>query len=177
MTIVGLIHLIILAIPTLYLALRGSPKYYDFIVAVITGAALHWSYYNGECIISYFYKKIKNCDYKLGDTTTVEDAKVFNSYIIADILGITTVLSGAYMSYKLNYNVLLFFLIQYMGRKIDSGIIITFLSIFFLRTNKYLVPMFVLIIASSVIVKHKDQNCCLVGTQVQKDDLKSKPIK
>ena len=47
------------------------PKKYDlFYLFIILLLLIHWATFRGECILSYFEKKILNPEYKLGDDRT-----------------------------------------------------------------------------------------------------------
>jgi hypothetical protein len=172
--IISTFHWILLTLAPLYMLLGGPERYYDLLLALIVMMPIHWSFFNNECIISYFHKKANDHEYRLGDRHTIEDISAFNN-IPSGILSTATILIGLYMTMKLQYNVPLYFLINVLPRLFkDSTIvscIVPLMGFYFLRHNQYVVPLFILALASSFIVKYKDQNSCIVGTQVSDPDV------
>jgi len=177
--IISIFHWILIVLAPLYMLLGGPERYYDLVLALIIMIPLHWSFFNHECIMSYFHKKANDCYYKLGDRHTIEDISAFNN-IPAGIFSTATILVGLYITMKLQYNVPLYFLINVLPRLFKSSIIVSytipFIGLIFLINNQYVVPLFILAIASSCIVKYKDQNSCIVGTQVSDPEMESKQV-
>ncbi len=143
---------------------------------------MHWPFMNGECILGYFYKKQSDCDYKLGDTDISPDVRLCSN-IPGSILSLSSFLVGLYISVKLDYNVLLYVILT-IGPRLVKNLGISdpiffksfwtpILSIYFLKDNKYLLPGLVILLGSTLIVHHKDQNSCIVGTQVTEDEIES----
>jgi hypothetical protein len=177
--IISTFHWILLILSPLYMLLGGSERYYDLILALIVMIPIHWSFFNHECIISYFHKKANDCDYTLGTTHEIEDISAFNN-IPAGICSTATILIGLYITMKLHYSVPLYVLVNALPRLFKGNTLVSytmpFVGFYFLRHNQYVVPLFILAIASSCIVKHKDQNSCIVGTQVSDPGVESKHI-
>ena len=161
--IITFIHFLILSLPSLFLLCKGNIKYYDLIIAIFTFTAVHWLFFKNECIISYFYKKITKCSYKLGDNIEHSDINKFT--VLHFILSIFTMLSIFYMSNKLNYNVILLICILIFkllnNNNAITHILIFITSLFYLKNNKYFIPGLILTSASSLIVKYKDKNSCI----------------
>ena len=181
MNIIQIIHWLLMAFPTLYVLLKGSPMFYDFVLIFIIMVTVHWVFLKGECILGYLYKKQQDCDYKLGDISISTDVSAYNN-IPKIILQILTVFTGLYITHRLNYNSLLYIFI------IISTIIVknkhipalafssTILAIYFLKDNKYLISCLIALLGSTFIVHHKEQNSCIVGTQVKEEEPESMPL-
>ena len=72
MIIIGIIHLLLPVLLLLYTLF--APLQYDKVVLIILLLApLHWVLLEGECVLSYLYKKCKNQEYKLGDNIELND--------------------------------------------------------------------------------------------------------
>jgi hypothetical protein len=57
-------------------------KRYDYIFLTCAYLLLlHWTFFKGECIISYLYKKLQNNDYELGSELNNDDFQ----YVLGDI--------------------------------------------------------------------------------------------
>jgi hypothetical protein len=179
--IIPVFHVMLLVFPVLYVLFKGSPKYYDLILAYFIFISMHWSFFKNECILSYLKKKYDDCSYKLGDTHLATDLKFFNSYIHVRIFDIIKISVGLYLSIKLNYNTPLYVFAHILAIIPDPSkiikIIVNLSYIYFLKDNQYLVPGIILILGSSMIVKHKDKNSCIVGSQVPEEELEFKPLK
>lgn len=187
MNFTEVIHWLVTFLPTFYLLFKGSSKYYDLIIAVQLLTAFHWIFFKGECIISYFHKKMDDCSYKLGDSS--EPTDLLSNNFKKNILIISQIflfLTGLYMSKNLNYNILLYVIIQFIAvmpvmfridRSIFIDVLMNVLILVFLKDNQYLVPGLLLIVIGSCIVKYKDQNSCISGTQVPDDEIDFKPLK
>ena len=158
--------------PILYILFRGSVNYYEIIVAFYILTGIHWSFFNKECVISYFYKKIKDCSYKLGDTTTLDDmedispikSKNGKNIIMSWLITLFLTFPLYIMSKHLHYNIPLLIFIYFI-RPLYIQIpyvepVVNFLSIYFLKDNMYLFPGLLLIFFSSLVVKHYDQIPC-----------------
>ena len=101
--LIKLFHIIYLLFPTLYIVLGGSSKNYDLLLVLIVSVFMHWSFFRGECIMSYLEKKYEDPLYKLGhDKSSIlfEDNQIIDS-----ILMLTFVISGLYLTVKLKYNI------------------------------------------------------------------------
>jgi len=159
-----LFHWSLLSIPPLFLLLSGSPKYYELIVAIFVFVSAHWFFFKGECVLSYFYKKFRDCNYKLGDTTETDDMKVYGSSAPQGILSFLAAVSMLRMALYLNYNVPLFVLIETISifntHVPHSTALLVPLSLYFLKDSRYLVPGILSILFLSVIVRRFDQVPC-----------------
>ena len=179
--LIAIFHWLVLILAPLYVLLGGSKQWYDLILLLWTMAPVHWSFFDHECIVSYFHKKSEDCEYTLGSSKTAEDLYISGSLAPAHIAGVASLLAGLYMTIQLGYSVPLFLIIQTVPRSFPEGntivsYIIPVLGFYFLRNNQYVVPVFLLTIIASFIVKHKDQNSCIVGTQVTEEPLEFKPL-
>jgi hypothetical protein len=71
-------HWIITIFNTMY-AFFIKNKYCDYLyIFIIYGIVLQWTFLNGECILSYYYKKRKNKDYKFGEN--LDDSEVISKF-------------------------------------------------------------------------------------------------
>lgn len=177
--IISIFHWILLALTPLYILLGGPERYQDLLLALVVMIPIHWSFFNNECIVSYFHKKANDQEYSLGDRHTIEDINAFNN-VPSGILSTATILIGLYITMKLQYNVPLYFLINVLPRLFKNSTLVSYivplLGFYFLRHNQYVVPLFILATASSFIVKYKDKNSCIVGTQVNDPEMESKQV-
>jgi hypothetical protein len=77
--------------------------YYLIIVYVML---FHWTFFNGECFATYYFKKQKDKDYTAGSSCDNELASVFKGYEwvipIIDIVRALILLFGIYFVYKRN---------------------------------------------------------------------------
>jgi hypothetical protein len=80
------------------------------------------------------------------------------------------------MSIKIGYDVKIFLLItiasivpRYIEGEVISQFLAAILSIYFLKDNKYLLPGLIILLGSTLIVHHKDENSCIRGTQINKN--------
>lgn len=69
---VGILHLMVPIVMLLYtiLAPASWDKFAFLYLAIIT---IHWVVCQGECMISYYYKKRVDPNYQLGDNTELQD--------------------------------------------------------------------------------------------------------
>jgi hypothetical protein len=75
------IHILLILFLALYVFFIQKSKYDYIYLAFIYFILLHWILLDGECIISYLYKKIKNNNYSLGDNFRNDDFYyVFGNY-------------------------------------------------------------------------------------------------
>ena len=113
-----LLHFFMMIFPVLYVLLKGSTQYYEVILAFYVLTGIHWAFFNGECIISYCYKKLKDCSYTLGTTRELEDVsdlfgnkgEVSARYRLLRSVLVTLALAYPLyvMTKHLNYNLFLF---------------------------------------------------------------------
>jgi hypothetical protein len=71
--LIMVIHVLLLLFLALYALIIKNTKYDYIYLTFIYIILLHWILLNGECIISYFFKKIKNNNYSLGDNFRNDD--------------------------------------------------------------------------------------------------------
>jgi hypothetical protein len=147
---------------------------------------MHWSFFEDECILSYIYKKKEDCGHRIGVNTEVVDLQINGSYLPLEISGILTVIAGFYITHKLGYSIPLYVIVMILLRgcyftnnktathSMQFAGVAT--AIYFLKDNQYLVPALILLLGSTFIVYHKDENSCIVGTHVKDDELEPKPI-
>jgi hypothetical protein len=80
--LIAFIHLLIILFTNFYVFFTKN-KEYDYIYYFLL---LHWTFLNGECICSYYFKKIQNNDYELGSDFKNDDLYYifgeYRSYII-----------------------------------------------------------------------------------------------
>lgn len=80
MLFVGVIHIVLPILMILYILF--APTWLDFYAFLyVSIMSLHWVVYNGECIISYIYKKYKYHSYHIGSSTELEDIDDFLKHI------------------------------------------------------------------------------------------------
>jgi hypothetical protein len=112
----------------------------------------------------------------LGERLDAEDVLIMNSKIPLIILLNIRLFSGYLITKQLGYSIPLYFMIQLIPLvalgfiKNESvtqftKVLVTLLSLIFLKDNQHCIPLFLLIIIGSCIIKYKDQNSCIVGTQ------------
>jgi len=66
--LIALFHILIIAIPFGLRAIFWSVRKYDiYLMLFLLFVRAHWAFCNGECILSYFEKKIVIPNYELGD--------------------------------------------------------------------------------------------------------------
>ena len=161
---IQLFHWSLLSIPTLFILLGGSPRYYELILTIFVLVSAHWFFFKDECVLSYFYKKFRDCKYKLGDTTETDDMKVNGNHGLQGILTFLGAVSMLRMALYLNYNVPIFVLLEgismYNTKIPYSTTLLVPLSCYFLRDSQYLVPGILGILFLSIIVRRLDQVPC-----------------
>ena len=161
---IQLFHWSLLSIPTLFILLGGSPQYYELIVSAFVFVSAHWFFFKGECVLSYFYKKLRDCNYKLGDTVETDDMKVNGSNTLQGTLTFLGAISLLRMVFYLNYNVPIFVVLEtisiFNSRIPYSQSMLVPLSCYFLKDSLYLVPGILGILFLSIIVRRLDQVPC-----------------
>jgi len=70
--LIGFFHLF-LAFFIIFYSIIASKKYDKYLLVFILITSSHWVFLDGECIISYIYKKLKYKNYKLAETTHCDD--------------------------------------------------------------------------------------------------------
>jgi hypothetical protein len=160
MLLIKVLHYMVYLIPMLYVLLSKSTSYYDLILAGYIFITIHWAVLKGECILNYLEKKMKNCDYKLGDKP---DEDTLNPIL--------------YISKKMKLNVPLVAFIIIIPRliilfKLDDPLkirelVAPLLGMYVLKDNQYFIPGLLGILIGSCIVKYKDQNSCIEPSYVR----------
>ena len=92
---IGCIHLFTAFILSIYAFLFKRNKFDYLFLLFIYFILLHWTFLNGECIISYVIKKMKNKDYHPGEVRENDMTKIIPHYFsivkyILDILSTIT---------------------------------------------------------------------------------------
>jgi hypothetical protein len=171
------LHWLIACMAPFY-AVFGSSKYDELFLIFFLLLVLHWFFFNNECILSYLHKKTHDCNYKLGTIAGSTDLHVNGSNTIQLITGLFSIISVFYIVSRTKYDIkLLTFILTLLltscyTNKITADITqfaSTILAIYLFRDNKYLLPGLILLLGSTLIVHHKDQNSCIRGTQIKKD--------
>jgi hypothetical protein len=115
--IILFIHILIVLFNILYVFCIKN-KQYDYIyLTYVYFLILHWTFLNGECLLSYLYKKIQNNDYELGSDCKNDDLHdmfgEYRSYVVIFINIMLTI--NIYMVCKRNniknYVILMFILL------------------------------------------------------------------
>jgi hypothetical protein len=75
------IHILISILNTTYGFIVQNKRYDYIFLTCIFLLLLHWTFFKGECIVSYWFKKIQNNDYELGSDFKNDDFQyVFGNY-------------------------------------------------------------------------------------------------
>ncbi len=172
MLLIKVLHYMVYLIPMLYVLLSKSTSYYDLILAGYIFITIHWAVLKGECILNYLEKKMKNCDYKLGDKP---DEDTLNPIML--IIGGLSIATILYISKKMKLNVPLVAFIIIIPRliilfKLDDPLkirelVAPLLGMYVLKDNQYFIPGLLGILIGSCIVKYKDQNSCIEPSYVR----------
>jgi hypothetical protein len=70
--IIAHIHVLISFTVSIYFIYRQN-QYDIYYVLYFCLLNISWTLFNNECLVSFMYKKLENNNYKLGETTDVED--------------------------------------------------------------------------------------------------------
>lgn len=78
---ISLLHWFISVIPIIYIIC--FPSTYDPIAITLTLLLFsHWCFLNGECVISFLYKKLKDGNYKAGqEVLSMDDMGINNKFL------------------------------------------------------------------------------------------------
>jgi hypothetical protein len=173
MSLVRAAHYMVYLTPMLYVLLSSSTEYYDLIFAGYIFINIHWAVLKDECILNYLEKKARDCTYTLGDSP--DEASISPVMNVIGTMAIATVL---YISAKLNMSVPIVAFVSIVPRLIITfrlndplmirRLVAPLMGMYVLRDNQYFIPGLVAILIGSCIVKYKDQNSCIIGTQVEK---------
>jgi len=111
------IHILVVLYTILYGICVKNNKYDYIYLAYIYFLLLHWTFFKGECIVSYYLKKIKNNEYELGsDFTNDEYHYILGDYkkygiILASIILIINIFIISNRNNINNYIIFLFILL------------------------------------------------------------------
>lgn len=74
-------HLLSILYMILYAICTHNNKYDYIYIVLIYFTVLHWTFFKGECLLSYYFKKIENKHYELGLNNTNDDLDyIFGNY-------------------------------------------------------------------------------------------------
>jgi len=111
------IHILVVLYTILYSICVKNNKYDYIYLAYIYFLLLHWTFFKGECIVSYYLKKIENNDYELGSDFTNDeyyyilgDYKYYANIVVSIILIINIYIIGRRNNIK-NYIIFIFILL------------------------------------------------------------------
>jgi hypothetical protein len=111
------IHILIVLYTILYGICVQNNKYDYIYLAYIYFLLLHWTFFKGECIVSYYFKKIQNNEYELGsDFTNDEYYYILGDYkkygiVFASIILIINILIISNRNNIKNYIIFIFILL------------------------------------------------------------------
>lgn len=179
MVLIKCLHIFYLLFPALYILLGGPKKYYDVVIVLIVSMFIHWIFFNGECIMSYLEKKSNNGDYHIGENKKsallCEDNKKLDVFCM-----LAFVASGLYLTVKLGYNIPAYLFIIFANTlfkktskdmKKVRDVLIVGAFLFYLKDSQHLISALLFLIGGSAVVKYKDKNSCIRGSQVTEDSL------
>jgi hypothetical protein len=135
---IGFIHVMLSFIISIYFiwAPAQFDTYYLFYFLLLT---ISWSLMKNECAISYFFKYIGDPNYKMGDTTDVED---YNAIFGASFSELGPIITTIFLNYVLFMYVvnLCFIASRFKGNQNKLAVLVTAISyclyIIMLRTAK-----------------------------------------
>jgi hypothetical protein len=111
------IHILVVLYTILYSICVKNNKYDYIYLAYIYFLLLHWTFFKGECIVSYYLKKIENNNYELGSDFTNDeyyyilgDYKYYANIVVSIILIINIYIIGRRNNIK-NYIIFIFILL------------------------------------------------------------------
>jgi hypothetical protein len=162
--ILPVLHWIVTLFGPLYLLFNGSPKYYDIIIAFYILVNVHWNFFNGECFITYVDKKLKDCEYKLGEQLEARDLYINGSRLPLTIAEFFVIVTLFVICIRLHYSLPIYFVYLLLSALVKivpiAAPMAAFAGILLLLDNRYLIPGLLLIFFSSLVVKHYDQISC-----------------
>ena len=181
MSLIRGFHYIVYLLPMVYVLLSKSTEHYDLILAGYIFINIHWAVLKDECILNYIEKKVRDCTYKLGDKP---DEETINPIMYG--IGTAAIVTVLYIAMKLHISIPIVAFITIVPRLIITfrlsdplmirRLVAPLLGMYVLKDNQYFIPGLLLIIIGSCIVKYKDKNSCIVGTQVTEEPLEFKPL-
>jgi hypothetical protein len=71
--LIAFIHLLLISFTAVYVFCIKDNDYDYIYLEYLYFVLLHWTFLKGECIMSYFFKKMRNSDYKLGSDFIYDD--------------------------------------------------------------------------------------------------------
>lgn len=75
-----LFHFLLMCYLSLYGFFTKKSKYDYLYLAIVYLIVLHWTFFNGECCITYFYKKKRNPHYIAGQDPSIEYKMAFKKH-------------------------------------------------------------------------------------------------
>jgi hypothetical protein len=94
----GVLHLMLPIFQSLYCFVTKRNWFDIFYIYIIFFICLHWSFYNGECVISYWYKKKLDPYYIAGQDVHSHD---FNAFLDSNMLNLIIVVTNILIIYNL----------------------------------------------------------------------------
>jgi hypothetical protein len=94
----GILHLMLPIFQSLYCFITKRNWFDIFYIYMIFIVCLHWSFYNGECVISYWYKKKLDPEYIAGQDVNSHD---FSMLFNPSILYVFSIISNILIMYNL----------------------------------------------------------------------------
>jgi hypothetical protein len=71
--LIAVLHILVMLFNSFY-AFLFKKSWFDYLYLLfVYSIVLHWTFFNGECIISYAYKKFENKDYIAGSNVNLKD--------------------------------------------------------------------------------------------------------
>jgi hypothetical protein len=73
-SVIYYVHILIGVLLSFYAFLTKKNPVIDYLYILINvGIFLHWTYFNGECILTYYHKKLDNPNYKPGENVNLSE--------------------------------------------------------------------------------------------------------
>jgi hypothetical protein len=170
---IGILHVLFMSLQTIYILLKGSPKYYDIFVFLFASIYMSRIFFDNECLFSYVHKKSEDCSYTLGQDPTYTPDVPENSILPAVVI---PMLATLYMVLKLGYDPNIFvlfitsaFITKVVAVKVEKfpiffNLITFILGAYLLKDNQYLFGGVLLMAVLSYIVKTLDKKPCTKKT-------------
>jgi hypothetical protein len=137
--IVGIFHLLLFIICTIYPYLFKRNWVDAFYLLSIFGSALSWTIFNGECIISLVLKKWMNPHYKMGENISSDEmyevlGKEYKTYVSFFVAMLTIIQAyGIYLVLnrnQLNGFYVVFTLLYLIGTRLTNNILLKYVFFF-----------------------------------------------
>lgn len=135
----SIFHIIIVSLPFLLrLYYINNNKYDIYLLIFILFLRIHWFFFKGECILSYFEKKIALSNYNMGDDIyCIPYIELFNSHHINYTKNIIT-----YDTFKYYHIQFFLLIILFLNRNDAQFKILLLLSFIILLVNNYFNKLF-----------------------------------